>query len=117
MKVGGQRLLKCPAEQQPGTSFLLLPAINVAIPVLPRAGEIVAELGIAVDHHATSGSAPSGSLAGGTTINSSQSPAGAKASRFIYVRPFTVVWETLITPWSPTRRLSSSSSRPSSSVS
>src|SRR5207302_6518902 len=49
-EVSSQGILKAPAEDHGRTSFLLLPAVQIAIPIAARAPEILTDLGVAVDH-------------------------------------------------------------------
>src|ERR1017187_8585338 len=45
-KKGSQRSFEGAAEQHRRPGVLLLPAIEIAMPIAPRAGEILADLGI-----------------------------------------------------------------------
>src|SRR5690242_2468281 len=112
MEVSPQGFFKGTSEKHAGAGVLLHPAIDVAISVAARATQVMTDLGVAVDHHATSAEERDES---GGSLTSSQRSAGAKASRFRKVWPFTVVCESLSTPVRPTRAFSSSSSRPSRS--
>ena len=47
---GTQSLFEGAAEQHRGPGVLLLPAIEIAVPIPPRAGEVLADLGVAVGH-------------------------------------------------------------------
>ena len=60
-EIGRQSTLKGAPEEHGRLAVLLLPAIEIAMPVAPWAGEVLADLGVAVDHYATSdprGSSP-----------------------------------------------------------
>ena len=106
-----QCLLKGTSEQQPGSGFLLLPAVQVAITVAQRASKILGELGVAVCHEANSERRGGGA---GEEIDS-QALAGANASRLTTFRPLTTTWDSFTTPRRPKRPFSSTSSRPSNS--
>src|ERR1017187_6723323 len=49
-KKGAQGLFESPTEQHCRTRILLLPAIEIAVPITPRASEVLADLGVAVGH-------------------------------------------------------------------
>src|SRR5579864_5853881 len=49
-KEGTQGLLEGATEQHRRTGVLLLPAIEVAMAIAPRAGEVLADLSVAVGH-------------------------------------------------------------------
>ena len=98
-------------EQHRRSGVLLLPAVEIAMPIAPRAGEVLADLGVAVGHQATCG------LSRFAGESSSQRPAGAKPSSRSREVPLKTMWLILTTPFSPTSCFSSTSSRPSSSVS
>ena len=49
-KKGAQSSFEGAAEQHRRTGVLLLPAIEVAMPVTPWAGGVLADLGVAVGH-------------------------------------------------------------------
>src|SRR5437867_1711325 len=53
-KVGGQSPLKGATEEHGCPGVLLLPSIQITMTVAARTGEVLADLGIAVDHQATS---------------------------------------------------------------
>ena len=72
------------------------------------AGEVLAELGVAVDHHATS--EPEFFTEAEEQDSSSHWLAGAKPSKLSREVPLTVVWLILTTPRSPDRAFSSTSS-------
>ena len=82
-----QCLLEGTPEQQPGAGFLLLPAVQVAISISQWTGKIPSELGVAVCHEANFERSGGGV---GEEIDS-QALAGAKASTFASVRPFTTM--------------------------
>src|SRR5438045_5165057 len=83
LKVSSHGLLEGSAEQHGGPSVLLFPAIEVAMLVAARAGEILTNLGVAVGHDDTSDpdlSDPRRSLS--VVMESSfQRVAGAKPSK------------------------------------
>src|ERR1700687_3429528 len=54
LEVGSHGLLECSAEQHGGPGVFLFPAIEVTMLVAARAGQILADLGIAVGHEDTS---------------------------------------------------------------
>ena len=49
-KIGAQSLFEGAAEEHRRTGIFLLPAIEIAMPIAPRAGEVLADLGVAVGH-------------------------------------------------------------------
>src|SRR2546429_250406 len=49
-EVSSQGILKAPAEDHGRTSFLFLPAIQIAIPIAARAPQILTDSRVAVDH-------------------------------------------------------------------
>ena len=110
-KEGAQGSFEGAAEQHRCPGVLLLPAIEIAMPIPPRAGEVLADLGVAVGHQATCG------LSRFAGESSSQRPAGAKPSSRSREVPLKSMWLILTTPFRPTSCVSSTSSRPSSSVS
>ena len=57
-KVGAQGLFEGAAKEHGCTGVLFLPAIEVAMAITPRAGQVLTDLGIAVGHQATCGSCP-----------------------------------------------------------
>src|SRR6266852_7274442 len=113
-EVGSQGPLEGSPEEHGGPGVFLLPAVEVAITIATGAGQVMADLGVAVGHGATS---EPRSSKGEEADSSSHWLAGAKPSRLSGEVPFTTVWLILTTPRSPTKALSSISSRPSSSVS
>src|SRR5580704_11892636 len=84
------------------------------MPVTPWAGQILADLGVAVGHRVTSRWA---AVADEAPDNSSHWLAGAKPSRLSREVPFRTTWLILTTPRRPIRFLSSISSRPRNLVS
>src|SRR4029077_8275694 len=104
---GGKSLLKTPAKEQSWPIVLFSPAIQIPMPIAPRAAQILSDLRVAVDH---------GWLLVGAGANSSQSAAGANPSKLRKGWPFKRVWETRTMPCSPNKAFSSSSSRPSKSM-
>ena len=65
------------------------------MPVAPRAGEVLADLGITVGHQATCG------LSRFAGESSSQRPAGAKPSSRSKEAPLKMMWLIVTTPFSP----------------
>ena len=49
-KISAQGLFEGAAEEHRRPSVLFFPAIEVAMPISPRAGEVLADLGVAVGH-------------------------------------------------------------------
>ena len=107
-EVGGQGLLEGPAKEHGRAGVFLLPAVEVAVAVAPRAGEVLADLGVAVGHQATSELVFFTEAAG--QDSSSHWLAGAKPSKLSREVPLTVVWLILTTPRRPERAFSSTSS-------
>src|SRR5437870_7919193 len=60
-KEGGQSPFKGAAEEHGGPSIFLLPTIQITMTIASRAGEVLADLGVAINHQATSD--PGGSSA------------------------------------------------------
>src|SRR5439155_27165871 len=85
-KEGGQSPFKGATEQHGGPSVFLLPAIEITMTVAARAGEVLADLGIAVDHEATSDSGGSSAAVG---ESSCQRVSGANPSRLRTEMPCT----------------------------
>src|SRR5579863_1051853 len=83
-KVGSDGTLKGPPEKHGGPRIFFLPAIEIAMSIAPRAGQILADLRVAVSHQATC--EPS-RLVG---ESSSQRPAAAKPSKRSIEDPFTM---------------------------
>ena len=52
---GAQSLFEGATEQHCCPGVLLFPAVQIAMPIPARAGEVLADLGVAVGHHATCG--------------------------------------------------------------
>jgi len=77
-EVGGQGFFESATEQHCCTGVVLSPAIQVPISVAARTTEVLADLGKAVRHHATSGFA---FLCEDAKDNSSHWLAGAKPSK------------------------------------
>src|ERR1035438_3005639 len=102
-KKGSQGSLEGATEQHRRPGILLLPAIKIAMPITPRAGEILADLGVAVGHQATCG------LSRFVGESSSQRPAGAKPSSRSREAPLKTMWLILTTPFRPTSWVSSTS--------
>src|ERR1019366_6221735 len=108
------RLFEAAAEEHGGANILLLPAIEVAMAVTARAGQVLGDLGVAVVHHdALSFPVPLPLPAGGmgiAVVSSSHWLAGAKPSKFTSEMPLITVWLILTTPTRPRRARSSTSS-------
>ena len=111
-EVGGQSLLKGATEQHRRPGVFLFPAVQVAIPVAARAAEVLADLGVAVDHQATSDPV---FFKHEVEDSSAHWLARANPSKLSSELPLTVVWLIFTTPRSPERAFSSTSSRPSKS--
>src|SRR5438477_2010557 len=111
-EVSGEGLLEDASEQHRWPGIFLLPAIQVAIPVAARAAEVLADLGVAVGHQATSDPVFFKEEA---EDSSGHWLAGAKPSKLSRAVPLTVVWLIFTTPRSPESAFSSTSSRPSNS--
>src|SRR5439155_9713158 len=77
-KVGGQSPFKDASEEHGCPGVFLLPAIEIAMTVASRAGQVLADLGIAVHHQATS---DSGGSSAGIGESSVRRLSGANASR------------------------------------
>src|ERR1700676_4322573 len=91
-----QRSFEGAAEQHRRPCVLLLPAIKIAMAIAPRAGEVMADLRVAVGHQATCGLSR---LAG---ESSAQRSAGAKPSSRNRNAPLTTMRLIFTTPISPT---------------
>src|SRR2546427_11830148 len=98
-KEGGQSAFKGASEEHGGPDVFLLPAIEIAMTVAPRAGQVLTDLGIAVDHEATSDPGESSAAVGESSF---QRLSGANPSRFRTEMPCTMAWLTFSTPCSPT---------------
>src|SRR5438094_3933032 len=94
-EISGQGLFKGSAEEHGGPGVLLLPAVEITVAVPARAAKVVANLGIAVDHQATSDPGRSVSATGESSL---QSAADAKPPRLRTESPWTVAWLTFTTP-------------------
>src|SRR5207247_7601656 len=53
-KEGGQSAFKGAAEEHGGPSIFLLPAIQITMTIASRAGEVLADLAVAINNQATS---------------------------------------------------------------
>src|ERR1019366_9524561 len=108
------RLFEAAAEKHGGPGVFFLPAVQIAMAITARAGQVLGNLGVAVIHRdARSFREPLPLLAGGTrteVANSSHWLAGAKPSRFTSEMPLTTVWLIFTTPTRPRRARSSTSS-------
>src|SRR4051812_3799098 len=76
-EICAKRLFECTAEEHSGPRILLLPTVKISVPIASRARQILADLGIAVGHCATS----ERTALFGLLDNSSHWLAGAKLSR------------------------------------
>src|SRR5439155_544305 len=77
-KVGGQSPFKGTPEEHGCPGVFFLPAIQIAMTVAARAGQVLADLGIAVHHQATSDSGGSSAAIGESSF---QRLSGANPSR------------------------------------
>src|SRR5664280_3120822 len=111
---GRHSLLEAAAKEHGGPDVFLLPAIEVAVAVAPRAGQVLGNLGVAVIHHDTlSFRVPLFLRAGRMGIDVASSShwlAGAKPSKFTSEMTLTTVWLIFTTPTRPRRTRSSTSS-------
>src|SRR5437868_14104354 len=98
-EIGGQSAFKGASEQHGGPGVFLFPAIDITMTVAARAGQILADLGIAVYHQATS---DPGESSAAVSESSFQRLSGANPSRFRTEMPCTMVWLTFSTPCNPT---------------
>src|SRR5580704_15902801 len=103
-EVSAQGAFEGPAKQHGRTSVLLLPAIEVAMPIAARAGQVLADLGVAIGHQATCGSSR---FSGESSFHR---PAGAKPSSLGREMPFKTTLPILTTPFKPASWVSSTSS-------
>src|ERR1700682_4044002 len=104
LEIGSYGLLERPAKQHGRPGVFLFPAIEVAMLVATRAGQILADLGIAVGHEETS------AVLGSLSTKPESSPhrvAGAKPSKLRTDMPCTVTSLTLTTPHRSTNAFSS----------
>src|SRR5579864_236309 len=113
-EVSTQSLFEGSAEEHGSAGVSLLPAVQIAMPVPARAVQVMADLSVRVGHEAT---LARGNWSSIPAESSSHRLRGAKPSRLSREVPLTTEWVIFTTPESPTRFLSSISSRPSSSVS
>src|SRR5258708_5917681 len=95
-KHGTQSSFEGATEQHRCTSVFLLPAIEIAMPIAPRAGKVLADLGVAVGHQATCG------LSRFAGESASQRLAGTKPSSRSKEAPLKTMWLILTTPFRPT---------------
>src|ERR1017187_1422667 len=107
-------LREAAAEEHGGPNIFFLPAIQIAMAITARAGQVLGNLGVAVIHHdALPFSVPLPLPAGGTrtaVVSSSHWLAGAKPSKFTSEMPLLTVWLILTIPTRPRRARSSTSS-------
>src|SRR5439155_25931941 len=94
-EVGSQSPFERSAEEHGGSRILLLPAIEIAMAIAARAGQVLADLGLPLEHQATSEPPTS---AGNAADSSSHWLAGAKPSRLSREVPFMTLWLILTTP-------------------
>src|SRR5205807_757357 len=94
-KEGGQSAFKGASEQHGCPAVLFLPAIEITMTIAPRAGQILADLAIAVYHQATSDPGESSAAVGESSF---QRLSGANPSRFRTEMPCAMVWLTFSTP-------------------
>src|SRR2546428_10725752 len=99
-KVGGQCAFKGAAEEHGCPRVFLLPAIQIAMTVAARTGQVLADLGIAVDHQATSDPRESSAAVGGKFLPAAK---GAKTLGVRAAKAWTNGVRTLTTPPKPTR--------------
>src|SRR2546427_8685767 len=78
-EISGQGLFEGAPEEHGGPGILLLPAVEVAMSVAARAGQVVADLGVAVSHRVAS---ELFGLGAGSADSSSHWLARAKPSKF-----------------------------------
>src|SRR5271166_6609709 len=113
-KQGSQCLFEAAAEEHGGAGVFLLPAIEVAMAITARAGQVLGDLGVTVSHRdAPSFRALLPLLAGGirtAVVSSSHWLAGAKPSKLTSAMPLITVWLIFTTPTRPRRARSSTSS-------
>src|SRR5438309_6231119 len=86
-KEGGQSAFKGAPEEHGGPGVFLLPAIEITMTITARAGEVLAELGVAIDHEATSDSGGSSAAVGESSF---QRLSGANPSRLSTEMPCTI---------------------------
>src|SRR5205807_1994178 len=98
-KVGGQCAFKGAAEEHGCPRVFLLPAIQITMTIASRAGEVLADLGVAINHQATSDPGASSAAVGESSF---QRLRGANPSRLRTEMPCTMVWLTFSTPCNPT---------------
>src|SRR5664280_2119230 len=99
---GRHCLFEAAAEKHGGSGVFFLPAIEVAMAITARAGQVLGNLGVAVIHRdALPFSVPLPLPAGGTrtaVASSSHWLAGAKPSKFTSEMPLITVWLIFTTP-------------------
>src|ERR1700685_282371 len=110
-EISSECAFKCAPKEHGGACIFFLPGIEVTVAITPRAGQVLADLRVAVGHQATC--EPS-RFEG---ESSSQPPAGAKPSSRSREAPLMMMWLIFTTPVRPINCDSSTSSRPSSSTS
>src|SRR5438105_9602932 len=86
-EIGGQRAFEGTPEEHGCTRVFLLPAIQITMAVAARAGEVLADLGVAIDHQATSDPAGSSAAVGESSF---QRLSGANPSRLRTEMPCTM---------------------------
>src|SRR6516164_6901592 len=110
-EISREGVLEAAAEDHGCSIFLLAPAVEVAVAILPRAAKVLANLREAVGHWSPPVTTPSRA----SWEMNSHSLDGANASRLRNVRPASDLRLVRRTPIRPRRAFSSTSSRPSRS--
>src|SRR2546425_9042321 len=98
-EVGGQSAFKGAPEEHGCPGVFLFPAIEIAMTVAARASQVLADLGVAVYHQATSDPGGSSAAVGESSF---QRLRGANPSRLRTEMLCTMVWLTFSTPCNPT---------------
>src|SRR5437870_13087596 len=86
-KEGGKSTFKGAPEEQGCPYVFFLPAIEITMPVTARAGQVLSDLGIAINHEATSDSGGSSAAMGESSF---QRLNGANPSRLRREMPCTM---------------------------
>src|SRR2546426_8467650 len=86
-EIGSQSPFKGASEEHGCPGVFLLPTIEITMTVAARAGEVLADLGIAIDHEATSDSGGSSAVVGESSF---QRLNGANPSRLRTEMPCTM---------------------------
>src|SRR5581483_251021 len=96
-EVSPERLFEGSPEEHRRSGVFLLPAIQVAVTISSGAGQVLADLGVAVCHSKTS--RPMVLSVSGVALESScHRAAGANPSRLSSVLPLSTVWVISTTP-------------------